>query len=402
MCNNVGLPGPAEEAALRSHGLLSFCRHYLPASAAAQPATGPAEGDADGASRRDFLLGGAQVMGGAAAAVAAGSIAVDPALAQASVTAPRIEPNPSATDTPIGPKWWPSRWGADDEAGASNWITPDKVLAAVKLIRTGKIYEMGRVAEQQMPLFGERGFLLRMVGSPTGGPFGDNKIVWNDEFLATEIGQVGTCLDGLGHIGCQAGDDGDAAAMRFYNGFTLKDMASPYGLKKLGIEKVRPFFTQGLLVDVAGSVGRPLAKGEEIGLAQVRTAMARQGIDEANVQAGDAVFFNTGWGALWPEPATYNDGEPGIGLEVARWLVDKEVCLTGCDNWGCEVVPNANANKVAFPVHQELITRHGIFIFEGLDFQPLLKDKVWRFAFVLTPLAIKGATGSIARPIALA
>lgn len=354
-----------------------------------------------GASRRDFLLGGAQVVGGAAAALAAQAVAAEPALAQASVTGPRIDPIPPAAETPIGPKWWPSRWGPDDEAGASNWMTPEKLLQAVRLIRSGKVYEIGRVAEQHMPLFGERGFLLRMVGSPTGGPFGENRIVWNDEFLATEIGQVGSCLDGLGHIGCQTGADADLAAMRFYNGFTLKDMAAPYGLRKLGIEKVKPFFTPGLLIDIAGSAGRRLGKGEEIGLDQVRAALARQGVEEAVLQPGDAVFFNTGWGDLWGDPATYNDGEPGIGIEVARWLAEKQASLAGCDNWGCEVVPNPNA-RLAFPVHHELITRHGIFIFEGLTFAPLIADRVFRFAFVLTPLLVKGATGSIARPIAIA
>jgi Predicted metal-dependent hydrolase len=275
------------------------------------------------------------------------------------------------------------------------------VIEATKLIRSGHIHEMGRVAEQHMPLFGERGFLLRTVGSPTGGPLGDNKVVWNDEFLATEIGQVGSCMDGLGHIGCQLGDNGDLAEMRFYNGLTLADVAGPYGLKKLGVEKVKPFFTRGVLLDIAGLRGRMLAMGEEITLTDVRTAIAVQGLTEASIEPGDAIFFNTGWGSLWSaDAARYNDGEPGIGMDVARWIIDKEVCLTGCDNWGCEVVPNPIA-RLAFPVHQELIAKHGIFIFEGLTFDSLLADRAWRFAFILTPLLIKGATGSIARPIAI-
>ena len=98
-------------------------------------------------------------------------------------------------------KWWPSKWGAEDEAGASNHITPAKVLDAAKWIRDGKVYKMGRVYEQAMPCFGQRAFLLRIPGGPTGGPFGENKLVYNDEFLATEIGQTGTQFDGLGRIG---------------------------------------------------------------------------------------------------------------------------------------------------------------------------------------------------------
>ena len=58
--------------------------------------------------------------------------------------------------TPSGPQWWPSRWGPDDEAGASNWMTPEKVLEAVKLITTGKVYRVGRVYEAGMPVRGQR------------------------------------------------------------------------------------------------------------------------------------------------------------------------------------------------------------------------------------------------------
>jgi hypothetical protein len=55
------------------------------------------------------------------------------------------------TMTPVGPQWWPSRWGPNDEAGASNWMTPEKVLEAIKLIKTGKVYRLGRVYEPGMP-----------------------------------------------------------------------------------------------------------------------------------------------------------------------------------------------------------------------------------------------------------
>ena len=67
-------------------------------------------------------------------------------------------------------KWWPSKWGADDEAGATNHITPAKVLAAATWIRDGKVYKLGRVYEQGMPFFGQRAFVLRIPGAPTGGP----------------------------------------------------------------------------------------------------------------------------------------------------------------------------------------------------------------------------------------
>src|SRR5690606_2087584 len=64
----------------------------------------------------------------------------------------------AAAQTPAGPEWWPSEWGADDERGAANLVTPAKVLEATALIREGRIYELGREYEPRMPLFGNRHF----------------------------------------------------------------------------------------------------------------------------------------------------------------------------------------------------------------------------------------------------
>jgi TAT (twin-arginine translocation) pathway signal sequence len=207
--------------------------------------------ESNGVSRRDFLQSG--LAAGVAAGMATGAIV------NASVAGP-VEAAP-AQQTPIGPPWWPSPWGPDDEAGASNWITPDRVLEAARLIRTGRIFELGRVYEAGMPLFGARVFGLRIPGTPTVGPLGSNQIIFHDDFLVGEIGQVGTQFDGLGHIGCAAGVAGDLNQMRFYNGFTEAEMADPYGLKKLGIEKVKPFFTRGVLAAIPVSLGPEDADG---------------------------------------------------------------------------------------------------------------------------------------------
>jgi kynurenine formamidase len=298
-----------------------------------------------------------------------------------------------------GPNWWPSRWGRDDEAGASNWMTPEKVLDAVKWIKDGKVYRIGRVYEAGIPAFGARVYAMRIPGGPTGGPFGENKLVYNDDFLATEIGQIGTQFDGLGHIGIQQGKDGDKNEMRYYNGFTEQQVGGAYGLQKLGAEKVKPFFTRGHLVDVAPA--KAWDAGQEVTLADVRAALQRQSLREADIKPGDAVFFNTGWGALWMKNNDrFNGGEPGIGMEVARWLVERQISVTGADNWANEVVPNPD-KRLAFPVHGELITKNGIFNHENLNFDELIKDKKYQFVYIFATLPMKGATGSAGAPIAV-
>ena len=79
----------------------------------------------------------------------------------------------TATVTP----WWPSKYGKDDQIGATNLITPEKIFDAPKLVKTGKVYEMSHPYESSMPKFGERPFSLRIPGGPTGGPLGANNVI---------------------------------------------------------------------------------------------------------------------------------------------------------------------------------------------------------------------------------
>ena len=337
--------------------------------------------------RRAFLTAG--LVGGA---IAAGTLAAGAAHAQQTAAAPA----PALSDKP----WWPHpKWGKDDQAGASNWITPAKVLDTIKIIKDGKIYRVGRVYESAMPKYGQRTFNIRIT--PVGAAFGTNRLVGHDEFLAAEIGQTGTQFDGLGHIGIQMGKPGDLAETRFYNGVTELEMIDANGLKKLGIENCKPIFTRGHLFDVEAVKGAPMDVGQEITVADLRAAMQKQNMKEDDIKEGDALFFNTGWGKLWlKNNDKYNSGEPGIGLEVAKWVIDKGACMTGADCWATEVVPNPNKDLV-FAVHSELITKHGIYNHENLDFTGLIADGKYQFAYIFSPAPIKGATGSNGGPIAV-
>ena len=96
----------------------------------------------------------------------------------------------------------------------------------------------------------------------------------------------------------------------------------------------------------------------------------------------------------------YNRGAPGIGMEAALWLAEKKVVMTGADTWPVEVIPSEDA-ELAFPVHQELIARRGIYNIENLDLSELAADKVYEFAFMFAPVKFKGATGSPGNPIAI-
>ena len=226
-------------------------------------------------------------------------------------------------DREAGP-WWPHPiWGPDDQAGGSNWITPEVILRATQLVTTGKVYELGQIYEAGMPLFGQRTFALTIPGAPTGGPFGDNKLVYHDEFLCGEIGQVGTQFDGPGHIGTRMQMGDGTVQDVFYNGFTEDEIANAYGLKKLGIENIKSFITRGVLIDIAGLKGvDALDHSYEVTVADVRGALARQGMQESELQSGDALFFRYGWSKHWTDADKYNTDPPGIGLAGGTTAVD--------------------------------------------------------------------------------
>ena len=305
--------------------------------------------------------------------------------------------------------WWPSRWGPEDQAGSSNWITPDKVMESIALVKTGKIYELGQVYERGMPLYGKRTYSLFIPSSPTGGPVGNNDFVFHDELLVAEIGQVGTQFDGLGHVGRRLRMADGTTQDVFYNGFTAAEMRGdilteqgPYGLDKLGVEQVRPFITRGLLIDIAGYKGvASLDHAYEVTVADVRGALKKQGMAESGIRPGDALLFRYGWSIHWKDPAKYNREPPGIGMEVAEWIVAKQPSMIGSDQWMTEVDqnPSAAADKAVGPVHLRLITEEGIMNLENMVFDALVEDEVYEFLFVFTPIRFKGATGS---PVAVA
>jgi kynurenine formamidase len=285
-------------------------------------------------------------------------------------------------------RWYPSRWGADDQRGAANRLTPAKVLEAKDLIKQGTVYQLGHVYESGMPMFGTRHYSLR-IPQAFAMP-GRNQAVYHDEVISGELGQIGTQFDGLGHLGI-----GDL----FYNGNRRSEFAQAEGLMRLGIENVGPIVTRGVLIDVARLKGvEQLQGGYEITLADVQGALQRERVE---IRPGDVVVIHTGWGALWmKDNPRFVESAPGIGIAAAQFLADKEVVVVGADTWGVEVMPNPDSSLSA-PVHQLLIARNGIYLHENLITEALARDSVYEFAYMFAPSRLKGATGSPGNPIAL-
>ena len=313
--------------------------------------------------------------------------------------------NVSYSDNITGKKWWPSEWGADDQLGALNRLTPEKVLAAASLIKQGKIYDMGRVFEEDMPLFDltpqHRKYTLTVPGATSWGPLGENRLAWNEDYIAGHITQDGTQFDSLSHMATVTGKPGDLNEVRYYNGHSHAEIGTGRGFTKLGVEHVAPIFTRGILIDIAGYKGRMLECTEEVTIADLHAALKRQGMGEDVIQPGDALFYYTGWGTLWKTDNTrFNQCVPGLTDKAGDWVVDQQVVLVGTDNWAVETIPGPDPSQFA-PNHQKFLVENGIYIMENIDFSALLQDSVYEFAFVFGAIPFKGATGSPARPFAI-
>ena len=282
----------------------------------------------------------------------------------------------------------PSKWGAADERGAANLVTPERVAQAAKLIRTGELIELGRVLSPDMPLFTGRSFNL--YTKRTNGPLGSNKRYSNEEVVTTEIGQVGTELDMFSHQGING---------LFYNCVKIDQAATRNGFSKLGVEKLGALFARGVLVDVAGLKGVDMLPVDyEVRVADIEAALAKE---QVTLGAGDAVLIHTGWGRLWGvDNAKYATSSPGIGVTAAEWLAKQNVLLIGGDTAPVEILPNPD-KQLDLPVHQIALVVNGIFLLENLKLDELAGKHIYEFALLLEPLKIKGGTGSTVAPIAI-
>ena len=182
-------------------------------------------------------------------------------------------------------RWWPSPFGPDDQHGMLNLVDEAKRLEALRLVREGRMYDLGHELHEDIPVFPGRFFRQTLVTTAhhanADGGVGDNDVNWVTEQVAATM-QLGTHLDALSHL--QIGDRG-------YNGCTVSELAGTAGVRRLGVETVPQVVTCGWLVDV--SARRP-------GPGDVIVVEDLGGVDPS---PGDAVLFHTGWSARWDDPA---------------------------------------------------------------------------------------------------
>lgn len=120
------------------------------------------------------------------------------------------------------------------------------------------------------------------------------------------------------------------------------------------------------------------------------------------VRDGDIVLINTGWGRFaegpQKDPDKYIFGWPGPAVEVAGWMIDRNVKLVGIDSTQLDhnAVISCHAN---FFYRKRLLGKNNIYIVENLV--NLSQIPTPRFTFIGLPVPFVGSSGSPIRAVAL-
>jgi kynurenine formamidase len=287
--------------------------------------------------------------------------------------------------------WYPSRYGAEDTLGAINNLSPEKVLAAAKLVKTGKAYPLGVPTGPDSPAYPPRQYSMTVLqlDDGTGQPLGSNRASGNDDLMYLWMG-IGSQIDGLGHMGIEH---------RYYNGLHASDFVTPRGLTRLSVDALPPIVTRGVLLDMAKHLGREtLDAGTVFNRAEIEAAARAQGV---GIERGDVVLFHTGWlNVADTDKERFMAGEPGLGVDGARYLAGLGVVAVGADSWALEVIPHEDPQQL-FPVHPELLAKNGVYILENMDTRALAADGVSEFLFVLGQPRFVGSVQAVINPVAI-
>ena len=288
-----------------------------------------------------------------------------------------------------------SKWGADDEIGAANYINDKRTKLAAGLVKKGKSYPLGVTISSKTPAFPPRTLSLTVMapnqnaGANLSGALGYH-MTYADDILNTWVG-IGSQIDGLGHLG-----ENDM----LYNCNKAGDIIKITGLTKLGVDKIPPMITRGVIIDMTKHFGvKNMDAGQAITVDDIKTAMQDQGI---TINEGDIPFFYTGWtdAKLESDPKAWVSGEPGTDNAAMEYLMTFNPMAVASDTWGIDNVPPSKGDKV-FYGHVTALKNNGVYLLETMNTGKLVREGVKEFMFVLGQARVEGTVQMIINPVAI-
>jgi kynurenine formamidase len=296
------------------------------------------------------------------------------------------------------------RWGPDDEAGTLNFITPEMVVAASRLVRRGTVFSLAIDFGASGP---QNGFLGRF--NPTTFMLRDGSDAFAREMPGVPRG-IGAADDVL-LMPTQGATQWDSLAHIFYDGRMLNGydcrLVSSLGAERNGIASFRDRVVgRAVLLDVPRHLGVDwCAPGKAIGGDLLDAAAAAQGIA---VGTGDIVLLRTGQLASCRAAGSWGDyaggDAPGVDFESLAWVHERQIAALATDTYSAEVRPS-EITYASFPWHRVAIPQIGLCVGEIFDLEALAADcaadGVYEMFFSACPLPVIGSVGGPINPIAM-
>ncbi|HVT64938.1 MAG TPA: cyclase family protein [Mycobacteriales bacterium] len=290
------------------------------------------------------------------------------------------------------------RWGAEDERGTLNLISPGAIRAAGAEVRDGKRFSLAIPMSVDGP---QLGFVPGRT-NPTRTTiahyelYGDDErgIRFNDDSVQMGV-QAATHWDALGHASYNG---------RIYNGFDVETIDAESGASRLGADKLGAIVGRGVLLDLPKARGLERLDG---GHALTPDDLeAAEEVGKVTVGEGDIVLLRTGQMQHLHagDKMAYCISTAGPSTQTVRWFHSRGVAAVATDNLSFEVYPGEN-DDVMFPVHMLHLVEMGMPQGQNFDLEELAADCAadGRYAFFLsaTPEPIVGATGAPVTPVAI-
>ena len=286
------------------------------------------------------------------------------------------------------------RWGKEDERGAVNLITPQKIKAALRGVRDGVKVSMARTAETAPAIDNPRP-LSRVMNPRNVNPDNPRPDISgaSDTVTISYHGLVHTHMDAFCHRAYKG---------LMYNGMPMTSVTERACEKGSIVPWKDGIVTRGVLMDIPRLKGvEYLEPGTRIYSEDLDAWAKKAGI---KVEPGDAVLVRTGRWALRDSKGPYDVSKlAGLYITSAKWLKDRDVAILGGD--GAQDVRPSAIEGITEPIHALSLIAMGMPIFDSLDLEAVAREAArrnrWEFLVIAAPAAIPGATGSQFNPIAV-
>jgi kynurenine formamidase len=283
------------------------------------------------------------------------------------------------------------RWGADDELGTLNLITPEHRVRAAQLVREGISVSLSHDYIKERAEDATSPWGHDILGSPSAG-------FLSDRYTIAYHGYAHSHMDALCH---------NSSGGSMYNGVprtTVDSLANGEGCVRLGIDNAKQgIVTRGVLMDIARLKGvEYLEPGTAIYVEDLEAWEREAGV---RVGPGDVLLVRAGRWARREETGAWATGRLGAGLHVSvmPWLRERGVAMLGSDYIN-DVLPT-QVEGVALPVHLLTLVTMGMWLFDNLDLEAVAdvaaEQDRWEFMLVAAPLAVPGGTGAPLNPVAI-